>query len=68
MPWIVVTTPLRNKVWLNIDHCSRIRKPVSGEIGNGVIDLADGRTQAVEETVEEITAAIAAAIASSDPQ
>ena len=63
MPWIVVTTPLHNKAWLNVDHCSRVRKPMQGEVGHAVIDLADGRMQAVEETVEQITAAIAAAVA-----
>ena len=45
MPWIVVTTPLHNKAWLNVDHCSRVRKPLQGEIGHAVIDLA-GRPHA----------------------
>jgi uncharacterized protein YlzI (FlbEa/FlbD family) len=61
MPWIIVTTPTGKKAWLNTDHCSRVRLPVPGEIGHTVIDLADGRTQAVDETVEEVGAAIYAA-------
>ena len=57
MRWIVVTNPLNKQVWLNADHCSRVRRPVSSsEIGNTIIDLADGRIQAVEETLEEVVA------------
>jgi uncharacterized protein YlzI (FlbEa/FlbD family) len=61
MPWIIVTTPTGKKVWLNVDHCSRVRHPLNTEIGHTVIDLADGRMQAVDETVEEVVAAITAA-------
>ncbi|HLG85411.1 MAG TPA: hypothetical protein VKY22_30800 [Bradyrhizobium sp.] len=67
MGWITLTEPNGGSVQLSVDQMVRIRTPVQGEVApgaNAIVDLANGQSQAVKDSPDQITAQLATTAAS----
>jgi hypothetical protein len=62
MAWLELTAPNGDPVQVNGDQVVRVRIPLDGEVvpaAKGLVDLANGQSQATRETPDEIMALIA---------
>ena len=66
MGWITLTEPNGGSVQLSVDQMVRIRTPVQGEApgANAIVDLANGQSQAVKDSPDQIIAQLATPAAS----
>jgi hypothetical protein len=62
MVWLELTAPNGDPVQINGDQAVRVRIPLDGEVvpaAKGLVDLANGQSQATLETPDEVMALIA---------
>jgi hypothetical protein len=67
MAWLKLTAPDGNPVHVRADQTVRVRMPSGDAVSGakGMVDLANGQSQATAETPDQILALIAEATASS---
>jgi hypothetical protein len=68
MGWITLKEPNGGSVQLSVDQMVRIRIPVAGEAApaaNAIVDLANGQSQAVTDSPDQIAVQLATTAASS---
>ena len=66
MAWLKLTGPSGNPVYVSSDQMARIRIPADGETApaaKGIVDLANGQSQAILETPDQVMALIAGSTA-----